>query len=110
MNYLKLISILLLAITLGACGGGGGNPGTNVNPVLSTTAPEILKIAPGTTQNFSIMGGTTPYTAVSDNIAVATAVASGSTLTVSGTSVGDALIKILDAAGTKINVAVTVGP
>lgn len=110
MKYLKLVSIFLFAIALSACGGGGGNPGTNVNPVLSTTAPEILKIVPGTTQNFSIMGGTTPYTATSSNIAVATASVSGSTLTVSGVSTGDAPVVLLDAAGTRINLAVTVGP
>ena len=110
MNYLKLASIFLLAIALSACGGGGGNPGTNVNPVLSTTAPEILQIAPGTTQNFSIMGGTTPYTAVSDNIAVATAGINGSTLSLSGVSAGAALIVVQDAAATRINVAVNVGP
>jgi hypothetical protein len=109
MNYLKLASGFMLAITLIACGDGGANPGTNVNPELKVIAPAIVKLIPGSTQSYEIVGGTPPYTAVSDNTSRVTSAVTGSTLALSAIAIGDAIVVIFDKAGTQISTSVTVG-
>jgi hypothetical protein len=109
MKLLKLASVFMLAIALGACGGGGGNPGTNVNPELTVLAPSVVKLTPGSSQTYQISGGTSPYTAVSDNTSRVTAVVSGNTVVLSAVAIGDAIVAVFDTAGTKVSISVTVG-
>ncbi len=112
MRSLKLILVSIFAVLVVACGGGGdpGTPTTGTKPTtaLFTTAPESLTLAAGAAQVFSIGGGTAPYTATSDNPAVAVGSVVGTTLTLGGSAGGAAGINIRDAVGALVKVAVTV--
>ena len=44
MNFLKYVAGLAVSITLSACGGGGGNPGTSSGAPVSTTAAPLLTL------------------------------------------------------------------
>ena len=73
MRRLKLLLGVFLAVLIVACG-GGGDPGTNSTSStipLFTTAPDTLTLAPGASQEFTIGGGKAPYSAASDNSAIA---------------------------------------
>jgi hypothetical protein len=89
------------------------NVGTNgkVTP-LYTTAQGAINVAANTSTAFTVAGGTGPYVATTSDASVSTASVSGSTLTINGVGTGGtgtATISIIDAAQTRITVAVTVG-
>lgn len=75
---------------------------------LFTTAPSPLNMAPSTKQSFSIGGGKAPYIVFSDKVSVATAIVNGTALEITAIAVGTANVKITDALGAPVNVAVTV--
>ncbi len=75
---------------------------------LYTTAPATLSMAPSTAQSFSIGGGRAPYVVFSDKVSVATATVNGMVLGVNAIAVGVANLKISDALGATISVAVNV--
>ena len=116
MNLIRYLLVVVLAMFLSACGGGGGsagNPGgvapaVPVVPPLLTTAPLSLITSVGAAQEFSITGGSSPYSVVSNDAAVVTAGVNGSKLTIGGIASGDALVLIRDAVGAAISVTVTV--
>lgn len=84
-------------------------PAATVVP-LYTTAPSAVTLAVGASTNYTIGGGTGPYTVVSDKVSVATANWGGGSFSVTGISAGSANAVITDAVGAKLTVAVTVSP
>ena len=116
MNSLKYAISLALVMLLAACGGGGGNPGTPIGGTLqtskslSTNAPASLTVGVGSAQAFNIYDGTPPYTAVSNNAAIAVAGVNGSQLTLGGVTPGTAEITIRDEVGATVTVSMSVRP
>ena len=116
MNLIRYLWVAVLATVLAACGGGGGsagNPGgvapvVPVVPPLFTTAPTSLTIALGASQEFSISGGASPYSVVSNDASVAIAGVSGSKLTIGGITAGAAGVSIRDAVGATVAITVSV--
>lgn len=88
------------------------DPPQPVAQALYTTSPDAITVALGDTRTFVVGGGTPPYTVESANNVVATASTVGTgQWRVTGVAVGDAAIKIRDAAGAVLGVAVKVqGP
>jgi ribosomal protein L11 len=110
MRRLKLLLGVFLAVLIVACG-GGGDPGTNSTSStipLFTTAPDTLTLAPGASQEFTIGGGKAPYSAASDNSAIAIVWVNGNLLDVGGVAAGTAGVTIRDSAGASVKVALTV--
>lgn len=89
-----------IAVTVGA---------GNTQAALFTTAPDAVTIAPGASGAYAIGGGRAPYAASTSNAAVATVTTSANGLTISGLTTGTARITVLDAGGTSVSIAVTVG-
>ncbi len=93
----------------------GSSPAVRNFTVVSTSAffssvPSSLTMNLGTSRNFSVQGGVTPYFVSSSNSSVADASLSGGNLTiVAGTANGVANIVLRDSGGSSITVAVTVG-
>ena len=113
MRFLSYLSALSFVVLLAACGGGGGSPGAtagNPVPVLFTTAPATLTLPLGSAQAFNVGGGTGPYTATSNNIAVAVSSLTGSTLTLGAVTPGTAAVTLRDAVGAITSIAITVQP
>ena len=116
MNLIRHFLVALLAMVLAACGGGGGSagspggaaPGVPVALPLFTTAPASLTTAVGAAQEFSITGGSSPYSVVSNDATVVTAGVNGSKLTIGGIASGAAIVLIRDAVGAAVSVNVTV--
>ena len=80
-------------------------------PVLFTTAPSAIEVPSGVgiAAVYRISGGTQPYSVASSNVGVAlAAITSGSTLNIFGNAVGAATVDVVDAAGSKVSIAVTV--
>lgn len=77
---------------------------------LFTTAPSAgLTLAVGSSNTFTVGGGTAPYTVVSSNVAIASAaIANGTGLTINGHAAGGATIDVRDAVGGMATVSVTV--
>ena len=110
MRRLKLLLGVFLAVLIVACG-GGGDPGTNSTSStipLFTTAPDTLTLAPGASQEFTIGGGKAPYSAASDNSAIAIVWVNGNLLDVGGVAAGTAGVTIRDSAGASVKVALSV--
>ena len=110
MRRLKLLLGVFLAVLIVACG-GGGDPGTNSTSStipLFTTAPDTLTLAPGASQEFTIGGGKAPYSAASDNAAIAIVWVNGNLLDVGGVATGTAGVTIRDSAGASVKVALSV--
>ena len=117
-NILNLMGGLLL-VTLVGCGGGGGSAGTPsggapaavVAAPLFTSAPDVLTLGVGASQDFNIVGGVAPYTAVSNNAAIGISIVKDSRLTIGGVSSGTSEITIRDSLGAsvKINLIVSDG-
>ena len=132
-KFWKRLFIVQSTLLLGACGGGGssdpancvsaiaglcaslGAGGSTAQPgggtassTLFTTAPSKITLASGGSANYTIGGGTAPYTATSGNTAVVTATVSGTTLAISSTSAGVVPVAIVDSTGKTITIDVTV--
>ena len=110
MRRLKLLLGVFLTVLIVACG-GGGDPGTNSTSStipLFTTAPDTLTLAPGASQEFTIGGGKAPYSAASDNAAIAIVWVNGNLLDVGGVATGTAGVTIRDSAGASVKVALSV--
>jgi len=113
-KLLKFWVLLFLTILISACGGGGGNAsapsstGTTTTTALYSTAPDALAMSVGSAQEFTIGGGTAPYSAVSNDVDVAVTAVSSSKLSIGGVAVGDAKIQIRDSIGALLSVPVTV--
>lgn len=76
---------------------------------LYVAAPGDVTIAVDAAQTYNISGGTTPYTVISSNVAVASASGTANSFTITGIKVGAAQIVVFDAAGKSVTVNVTVG-
>lgn len=111
MKQLKVILVTFMAFLLLACGGGGTPQADPRNPgLLYTSAPSAITMSGGAEPaRFSIGGGVPPYAASTSNAAVATASVTGAVLTVSSGTVGSATLLVLDATGSKVEIAVAVG-
>lgn len=116
MNIIKLVWGLLLAMLLTACGGGGGEAGSNPNKpaenvVLYTTIDTGLQLAPGETITRNIGGGKSPYTVTSSNRAAVTVAmdSTGAKMTIIGVRGGTTTITVTDSVGaTKVYAGITV--
>jgi hypothetical protein len=112
MRFLSYLATLMFAVLIAACGGGGGSPGATSGGgqtvPLSTTAPGNLTLPIGSSQDFTILGGASPYAAVSNNIAVMVAAVSGSNMTLGAVAPGVGEVTIRDAKGASVTVSVTV--
>lgn len=77
---------------------------------LFTTAPSAgLTLTVGSSNTFTVGGGTAPYTVVSSNLAIASAtITNGTMLTINGHAGGGATIDVRDAVGGMTSVSVTV--
>ncbi|MBK7001382.1 MAG: Ig-like domain-containing protein [Rhodoferax sp.] len=73
-----------------------------------TTAPSPLSMTTGTSLSFQISGGTQPYMVTSNDSRVVSGSANGTSLTVTAGIAGTAALKLSDATGQTIQVAVTV--
>lgn len=101
---------LMVALSLAACGGGGGSPGANPNqPTLVTTAGTSQVIPVGASRDFDISGGVPPYRVGAADAAIAVAVVNGKKLTIGGAAAGTATVSVLDFKGDKVDIAVRVG-
>ncbi len=76
---------------------------------LFTTAPSALNVTPGTSQTFSIAGGTGPYFVSTSSPAVASATVVGSILSITGAAPGNANLSVRDSLGASVGIAVNVG-
>ena len=74
---------------------------------LFSTAPGTLQILSGTTNFYTLFGGTAPYV-VNTNGVIAKAVLSGTSLAISGLVVGHQTVAVSDAKGSMISIDVTV--
>jgi hypothetical protein len=114
MRFLSYLVTLLVVVLVSACGGGGGSAGTvsgsTGSQSLFTTAPASLTLTLGTAQDFTVGGGTAPYTAVSDDTSTAVGGISGTTLTLGAVKAGTAVVTLRDAKGATSAVSVTVKP
>ena len=76
---------------------------------LFTTAPPNVTVGIGAAPAYSVGGGTGPYSAVTSNASIATAVVSGSNLTVNGIAAGTANVLVRDSSGALLTINVSVG-
>jgi hypothetical protein len=77
---------------------------------LYTTAPSPLKIGAGSASSiYTIAGGRAPYTVSTDNSGTATATVTGTDLSITGVSSGNANIIVFDSTGATSTIAVVVG-
>ena len=113
MRFLSYLVTLLVASLIAACGGGGGSPGLTPgggSQAFFTTAPNDLTLTLGNAQNFAVGGGKGPFTAISNNSAVAVATLTDSVLTLTAVGAGSATVTLRDAAGATASVGITVSP
>ena len=110
MRFLSYVLTLLVAVSLTACGGGGGSAGTSAAPraTLATTAPAILTIGIGASQTYTIIGGKSPYAVSSSNVQVSIAGTRDNDLTIGGIAPGAATITVVDADAKTAAIAVSV--
>ena len=123
-------SAVLLALSLGACGGGATNDDVRtqqadcaggsatacqqlgksapVAAALFTTAPGAITLTSGGSATYTVGGGNLPYTATSSNTSVVTTTVSGTTLTISSKSAGSAQIALVDSTGKSVTINVTI--
>ncbi len=114
MRFLSYLAILVTSFFVVACGGGGGSAGTVpggtvVTPLaLVTTIPTTFNMTPGSSRDFTVSGGTLPYSATSSDLSVAASAVVGNVVTVGAIGPGTAQIVIRDATGTVLNSSLTV--
>lgn len=107
----KLIILALIAINVGGCGGSdcSGPQCTVLHfEALYTTAPAAISITTGETRDYNIGGGTQPYNATSSDPKILTSLVDGYALKIGGISGGQAKVAIVDKAGKRITLDVTV--
>jgi hypothetical protein len=112
MRIFSYLLSILVAVILAACGGGGGSPGlsSGPNPTFSVLAPAAVTLQVGSLQAYAITGGVKPYTQFSSDPAVAIGWISGDDMVYVGTVVaGKATVSVMDAKGSKFDIAVTSG-
>ncbi len=112
MRHFSTFIAVLTTILLSACGGGGGSPGLSSSSVsaLSVAAPSTLTLQVGLSQQYTIKGGVKPYTVFSGDPAVVAGWLAGEDVLGIGTvAAGKATVTVLDAKGTKFDIAVTAG-
>jgi hypothetical protein len=112
MRLLSYLMTFLMAVFLAACGGGGGSPGLSSSSVsaFSVVAPTAVTLQVGLAQQYAIKGGVKPYAVFSNNPAVAVGWLVGEDIVSLGTVLaGTATISVVDAKGTKFDIAVTSG-
>lgn len=112
MRFLSFLTTFLTAALLASCGGGGGSPGVSSGSVqvFSVAAPSALTLQVGLTQQYVIQGGVKPYAVFSSNPAVAVGWLIGENVVGVGTSAaGLSTVTVLDAKGSKFDIAVTAG-
>ena len=109
MRKIFRIWMLLLTAALVACGGGGGEPGTSSGPQplpLRSTAPATLTMLIGTSQDFIVEGGKSPYRVTSSNVAIATARVESGKLSVNSVAPGSATLSVFDAVGSVLQITI----
>ena len=118
MRHLSGLFLVLVITLLQACGGASNRdqlaaqtPTTPPTPAtLFTTAPSSITFLSGAASGaYTISGGAAPYAASSSNAAVAAVSVSGAAFTIAPGLVGSATVLVIDSAGTKIEIATTVG-
>lgn len=112
MRLLSYLLAFFVSVVLAACGGGGGSPGSTSGPnsTFTVVAPGAVTLQVGSLQPYAIQGGVKPYSVVSSDPAVAVGWIGGDGVLYVGTVVpGKVTITVSDAAGTKVNIAVTAG-
>lgn len=112
MRFLQLLATLLIAAVLASCGGGGGSPGvgSNSNAAFSVAAPATLTLQVGLTQQYFVQGGVKPYTVFSTNPGVAVGwLINENVVSVGTVAAGSTVVSVLDAKGSKFDMAVTAG-
>lgn len=105
--------IVMMALWMVACGGGGGSPGTTSGSTspsnFSVNAPAETTLAIGQRASFSISGGLTPYTVTNSNASVVNASIVGAMLEVIPLKDGLAnLVVAPTGGGARYSIAVTV--
>lgn len=112
MRFLTYFTSLLMAMLLVACGGGGGSAGlTSGSPVPAfvTSAPSILNLGVGASQEFSVGGGKGPYRVSSSSPQVVVATLRNETLlALGGVATGAAIVTLTDAENRAVTIAVNV--
>ena len=76
--------------------------------VLYTTAPDAVTVAAGSTASFTVGGGRAPYAVSTANASVAQVAITGNTFTITGVAAGTAQVRVIDADGDAVALAVTV--
>lgn len=112
MRHISAFITFLVITLLTACGGGGGSPGlsSGSQPAFSVIAPPALTLQVGSSQQYAIKGGVKPYSVFSSNPAVVVGwLPSEDVLAVGTVVAGTATVSIVDAKGTKVDIAVTAG-
>lgn len=114
MQKLFRIIMLMLAIALVACGGGGGSPGADPNQSFVTTAGDAITLPVGAVRDYQISGGVPPYRISNTNQGIATGSVNDNILTIRAVSAGFATssaissISVIDYRGSSTAIAVTV--
>ncbi len=112
MRGLSYLMTFLLAVLIAACGGGGGSPGLSTSSVsaFSVVAPTAVTLQIGLLQQYAIKGGVKPYSVYSNDPAVAVGWLVGEDVVAVGAAAGGkATISVVDAKGSKFDIAVTSG-
>lgn len=92
-----------VSITINVSSGGTSLP-------LFTAAPSNITMTVGATGNYTVGGGSSPYTVTTGNAGVARGSISGNTLTITSVATGSAQILVFDASGASVPINVTVSP
>jgi hypothetical protein len=109
MRFTTYLLSLLLAFLLASCGGGGGSPGLVQGIPLTTTAGANVTLAVGSTYQFSVRGGVSPYFVRNGNPDIAVGWVDGDRLTIGTVNGGAATIQVVDFRGTSVEIVVTAG-